>query len=100
MACAAMGRESMWPMPSFRDASKTRTRNLDIPRCAIAHLRSAPYGASRNDDPKLSISIMIALERPFRLHPDILGLVRPQRGQLDPDLGEMQPRHFFVERLR
>jgi hypothetical protein len=23
---------------------------LEIPRCAIAHLRSAPSGASRNDD--------------------------------------------------
>ena len=34
---------------SFRGASKTRTRNLEIPRCAIAHLRSAPNGASRND---------------------------------------------------
>src|SRR5471030_1567692 len=27
---------------SFRDALKTRTRNLEIPRCAIAHLRSGP----------------------------------------------------------
>src|SRR5216683_6114450 len=29
-------------LPSFRGASKTRTRNLEIPRCAIAHLRSGP----------------------------------------------------------
>jgi len=27
--------------PSFRGASKTRTRNLEIPRCAITHLRFA-----------------------------------------------------------
>src|SRR5260370_29255832 len=27
---------------SFRGASKTRTRNLEIPRCAIAHLGSGP----------------------------------------------------------
>src|SRR5450759_3886519 len=28
--------------PSFRGASKMRTRNLEIPRCAIAHLRYGP----------------------------------------------------------
>src|SRR5436309_14909915 len=27
-------------MPSFRDGPKDQTRNLEIPRCAIAHLRS------------------------------------------------------------
>src|SRR5258705_7797335 len=26
-----------------------RARNLEIPRCAIAHLRSGPFGPSRND---------------------------------------------------
>src|SRR5450631_4504160 len=28
--------------PSFRGDAKHRTRNLEIPRCAIAHLRSGP----------------------------------------------------------
>ena len=28
--------------PSFRGDVKHRTRNLEIPRCAIAHLRSGP----------------------------------------------------------
>src|SRR5258708_18664327 len=31
-------------------AREARTRNLEIPRCAIAHLWSAPSGASRNDE--------------------------------------------------
>src|SRR6266436_7255294 len=31
-------------LPSFRGASETRTRNLEIPRCAIAHLRPGPSG--------------------------------------------------------
>src|SRR3982074_3205676 len=36
-----------WPprknlQPSFRGDAKHRTRNLEIPRCAIAHLRSGP----------------------------------------------------------
>src|SRR6266446_3972920 len=29
-------------LPSFRGDAKHRTRNLEIPRCAIAHLRSGP----------------------------------------------------------
>src|SRR6185312_16796528 len=47
-----------------------------------------------------SISVMIRLERAFRLHPDIVGLIRPQRCQFGADLGEMQPRHLLVQRLR
>jgi hypothetical protein len=43
---------------------------------------------------------MIRLERAFRLDADIVGLVRTQFRQLHADLGEMQPRYFFVERLR
>src|ERR1700738_2812388 len=34
--------------PSFRDGPKDQTRNLEIPRCAIAHLRFA-LRAPRND---------------------------------------------------
>src|SRR5215213_1372467 len=30
------------PTMSFRGGAKRRTRNLEIPRCAIAHLRSGP----------------------------------------------------------
>src|SRR3954466_11494062 len=34
---------------SFRGDAKHRTRNLEIPRCAIAHLRSGANAQSRND---------------------------------------------------
>src|SRR5438128_2549818 len=34
---------------SFRGDAQHRTRNLEIPRCAIAHLRSGSYAPSRND---------------------------------------------------
>src|SRR5271156_6250922 len=34
---------------SFRGDAKHRTRNLEIPRCAIAHLRSGADAPSRND---------------------------------------------------
>jgi hypothetical protein len=43
---------------------------------------------------------MIRLERPLLAHPDILRLVLAQLGQLHADLGEMQPRHLLVQRLR
>jgi hypothetical protein len=35
--------------PSFRGDAEHRTRNLEIPRCAIAHLRSGAGAPSRND---------------------------------------------------
>src|SRR5712671_4918428 len=35
--------------PSFRGDAKHRTRNLEIPRCAIAHLRSGANAPSWND---------------------------------------------------
>src|SRR5712691_13107937 len=35
------GEESPRVAPSFRDDAKRRTRNPEIPRCAIAHLRFA-----------------------------------------------------------
>src|SRR5437879_12746679 len=47
-----------------------------------------------------SIPVMLRLERAFRLDADIFGLIRSQLCQLDADLGEMQPCHFFIERLR
>jgi len=34
---------------SFRGDAKHRTRNLEIPRCAIAHLRSGASAPSPND---------------------------------------------------
>jgi len=37
------------PKPSFRGDAKHRTRNLEIPRCASAHLRSGANAPSRND---------------------------------------------------
>src|SRR5262245_25190613 len=56
-------------------------------------------GACTADGPK-SVAIMIRLERAFRLDADIVGLVLAQLGELDADLGEMQPRHLLVQRLR
>src|SRR5581483_11081618 len=47
-----------------------------------------------------SISVVIALVGAFRLDADIVGLVLAQLGQLGADLGEMQPRHLLVQRLR
>src|SRR5229473_167195 len=43
----AIGQASL---PSFRGDAKRRTRNLEIPRCAIAHLRSTRRRVSRNDE--------------------------------------------------
>jgi hypothetical protein len=49
--CAARSRTRVWiwksclelaQTPSFRGDAKHRTRNLEIPRCVIAHLRSGP----------------------------------------------------------
>src|SRR6266403_1214504 len=36
-------------IPSFRGDAKHRARNLEIPRCAIAHLRPGANAPSRND---------------------------------------------------
>src|ERR1700722_11482028 len=36
--------------PSFRGYAKHRARNLEVPRCAIAHLRSGASARSRNDE--------------------------------------------------
>src|SRR5204862_5354087 len=41
-------KSSLW-MPSFRGDATHRTRNLEIPRCAMAHLRSGANAPSRND---------------------------------------------------
>jgi hypothetical protein len=41
--------------PSFRGDAKHRTRNLEIPRCAIAHLRSGADAPSRNDGVRIAL---------------------------------------------
>ena len=49
--------------PSFRGDAKHRTRNLEIPRCAIAHLRSGPA-----DHPGMTVRLfeaMVAACRPY-----------------------------------
>src|SRR5581483_191073 len=61
-------------------------------------LRDAAHTAPQ--DEVASIPVMIRLERAFHLDADIVGLVLAQFGQLDADLGEMQPRHLLVQRLR
>ena len=58
MDCFACARNDVWRarafdclkfVPSFRGDAQHRTRNLEIPRCAIAHLRSGANAPSRND---------------------------------------------------
>src|SRR5882724_8557917 len=49
--------------PSFRGDAKHRTRNLEIPRCAIAHLRSGANAPSRNDGASGSRSVLQPLQR-------------------------------------
>src|SRR5216683_1362423 len=46
------------------------------------------------------VPVMIRLERAFRFHADIVCLVLAKFGQLDADLGQMQPRDLLVQRLR
>ena len=48
--------------PSFRDGPKDQTRNLEIPRCAIAHLRSGANAPSRNDAELSALFDQIVLE--------------------------------------
>ena len=43
---------------------------------------------------------MVRLVRPFHRYSQILRLLRRQRRQLNADLFQMQPRHFFVQPLR
>src|SRR5260370_31439686 len=64
--------------PSFRGDAKHRTRNLEIPRCAIAHLRSGPadhpgmtralrrpdVGEDPVDLPKLAVGLTAERARP------------------------------------
>src|SRR5436309_7255772 len=47
-----------------------------------------------------SIAIVIRLVRTFLLYADVVGLVLAQLGELDADLGQMQPGHLLVQRLR
>src|ERR1700761_9390986 len=49
---------------------------------------------------RLSVAVVIGLERALGLHTDIVGLVLPKLCQLHADLGEMQSRHLLVQRLR
>src|SRR5689334_6096154 len=41
------------PRPVIPERAEARIRNLEIPRCAIAHLRSGSFGPSRNDGPRM-----------------------------------------------
>src|SRR4029077_3395637 len=45
------------------------------------------------------IAVEVALERPGLRHPNILGLVGPQLGQLGADLLEVERRDLLVEEL-
>ena len=68
--------------PSFRGDAKHRTRNLEIPRCAIAHLRSGPA-----DHPGMTalqrivcgcfeIEVMRSSTSPHETHPSWPDLIR------------------------
>src|SRR6185312_9503678 len=57
---------------SFRGDAKHRTmvrncapENLEIPRCAIAHLRSGPLGPSRNDGHTQAVMRVTLRAAPF-----------------------------------
>ena len=52
------------PTTSFRGGSQSRTRNLEIPRCAIAHLRSGACAPSRNDEPIVAAILGLWTARP------------------------------------
>src|SRR5665647_1957138 len=57
---------------SFRGASKMRTRNLEIPQCAIAHLRSGP-----SDHPGMTLRGPPSVQH--------LDIIRRLRRRLDGD---------------
>src|SRR5437660_10822739 len=90
----------------FRVSSFEARRRGSHPRMTVPMLPSPCGGRSsrpsKGDGTRTSFSIpvMLRLERAFRLDADIFGLIRSQLCQLDADLGEMQPCHFFIERLR
>src|ERR1044071_2086100 len=56
-------------------------------------LSGAPAGPTR------SIAIMIGLERTFRSHADVGGLLLAQLGQFDAELVEVKPGNLLVEML-
>src|SRR6266403_5426204 len=69
---------------SFRGAAQQRTRNLEIPRCAIAHLRSGP-----TDHPGMTASILRGKNAvaPGLQSDDIADLEFPVPGRIDLDHG-------------
>src|SRR5450756_1553855 len=79
--------------PSFRGDAKHRTRNLEIPRCAIAHLRSGP-----SDHPGMTQSL------PRSLHNDESKKSRKQMSQsakrvvlVSRPVGEPKTSDFRIE---
>jgi hypothetical protein len=62
--------------PSFRGDGKHRTRNLEIPRCALAHLRCGANAPSRNDEEYIASSLPASLCGPRR-PPKIFHFDRP-----------------------
>src|SRR6266404_5012245 len=66
----------LYPLSSFRGAK--RTRNLEIPRCAIAHLRSGPSdrpGMTVNSKPPCAhLDLFLGEEDLLGVVDDVLGL--------------------------
>jgi hypothetical protein len=75
--------------PSFRGDAKHRTRNLEIPRCAIAHLRSGPSDHPGMTESQLSVASLLTKPRVWRASiPDTTS--RPR--------GAMRPSRAFISR--
>src|SRR5713226_9113685 len=65
-----VGDTAKHPKSSFRGDAKHRTRNLEIPRCAIAHLRSGANAPSRNDGVWIASSqVLLAMTKEEALRP-------------------------------
>src|SRR5215472_7238334 len=54
---------------------------------------------SRGDSAHSLVPVMVCLVRPLDRHPQILRLLRSERGEFHPDLLQVQPRHLFVQPL-
>ena len=80
-------------------AKKNAAKKAKAPRRrgALSRLGCLLQAGVRTADGLKSIPVMIRFERAFRLDADVLGLVGTQLGQLDADLGEVQPGHLLVE---
>src|SRR5687768_3898278 len=83
-----------------QSVAKKRLRKSKGPASLQGLVETWVLASGARADAMKSIPVMIRLERAFRLDPDVLGLVLAQLGQLDADLGEVQPGDLLVQRFR